>query len=91
MNHRACKFYFGSFQIANLQDDNRVLERLTKTKEAALLEAEREVQIAKIKAALVDDLQNKNQELMKQNEINQVSPVIIALLILPLHKQNKTN
>ncbi|RWW08301.1 hypothetical protein GW17_00028269 [Ensete ventricosum] len=27
--------------------------------------------IAKIKAALVDDLQNKNQELMKQNEINQ--------------------
>ncbi|KAG6486681.1 hypothetical protein ZIOFF_055260 [Zingiber officinale] len=58
-------------EIANLQDDNRVLERLTKTKEAALLEAEREVQIAKVKAALVDDLQNKNQELMKQNEINQ--------------------
>lgn len=58
-------------EMANLQDDNRVLERLTKTKEAALLEAEREVQIAKIKAALVDDLQNKNQELMKQNEINQ--------------------
>ena len=47
------------------------MERLIKTKEAALLDAEREVQIAKVKAALVDDLQNKNQELMKQNEINQ--------------------
>ncbi|WOL15791.1 hypothetical protein Cni_G24572 [Canna indica] len=58
-------------EIAKLQDDNRALERLTKTKEAALLEAEREVQIAKVKAALVDDVQNKNQELMKQNEINQ--------------------
>lgn len=69
--------------MANLQDDNRVLERLTKTKEAALLEAEREVQIAKIKAALVDDLQNKNQELMKQNEINQVSLFILAFVILP--------
>ncbi|RRT83233.1 hypothetical protein BHE74_00034695 [Ensete ventricosum] len=57
--------------ISKLQDDSRALERLTKTKEAALLDAEREVQIAKIKAALVDDLQNKNQELMKQNEINQ--------------------
>ncbi|KAJ8510477.1 hypothetical protein OPV22_000911 [Ensete ventricosum] len=58
-------------EISKLQDDSRALERLTKTKEAALLDAEREVQIAKIKAALVDDLQNKNQELMKQNEINQ--------------------
>ncbi|XP_073008900.1 microtubule-associated protein 70-1-like [Typha latifolia] len=58
-------------ELLKLQDDNRALERLTKTKEAALLEAEREVQIAKIKAALVDDLQNKNQELMKQNEICQ--------------------
>lgn len=77
--------------MVNLQDDNRVLERLTKTKEAALLEVEREVQIAKIKAALVDDLQNKNQELMKQNEINQVSPFILALVILRLHKQFKTN
>ncbi|KAJ0980509.1 hypothetical protein J5N97_008764 [Dioscorea zingiberensis] len=58
-------------ELTKLQDDNRALERLTKTKEAALLDAEREVQFAKIKAALVDDLQNKNQELMKQNDICQ--------------------
>ena len=59
-------------QIAKLQDDNRALDRLTKSKEAALLDAERTVQIALAKASLVDDLQNKNQELMKQIEICQV-------------------
>ncbi|XP_074582722.1 microtubule-associated protein 70-1-like [Curcuma longa] len=58
-------------EIAKLQDDNRALDRLTKSKEAALLEAERTVQIALAKAAMVDDLQNKNQELMKQIEICQ--------------------
>lgn len=55
-----------------MQDDNRALDRLTKSKEAALLEAERTVEIALAKASLVDDLQNKNQELMKQIEICQV-------------------
>ncbi|TQD76911.1 hypothetical protein C1H46_037550 [Malus baccata] len=59
-------------EVAKLQDDNRVLDRLTKSKEAALLEAESTVQIALAKASLVDDLQNKNQELMKQIEICQV-------------------
>ncbi|XP_058108330.1 microtubule-associated protein 70-2-like [Magnolia sinica] len=58
-------------EIAKLQDDNKALDRLTKSKEAALLEAERTVQIALAKASLVDDLQNKNQELMKQIEICQ--------------------
>ncbi|XP_058724432.1 microtubule-associated protein 70-2-like [Vicia villosa] len=58
-------------EIAKLQDDNRALDRLTKSKEAALLEAERTVQFALAKASMVDDLQNKNQELMKQIEICQ--------------------
>ncbi|KAL5546610.1 hypothetical protein UlMin_006297 [Ulmus minor] len=58
-------------EVAKLQDDNRALDRLTKSKEAALLEAERTVEIALAKASLVDDLQNKNQELMKQIEICQ--------------------
>ncbi|XP_068662006.1 microtubule-associated protein 70-2-like [Aristolochia californica] len=58
-------------EVAKLQDDNRALDRLTKSKEAALLEAERQVQIALAKASSVDDLQNKNQELMKQIEICQ--------------------
>ena len=69
------------FQVAKLQDDNRALDRLTKSKEAALLEAERTVQIAMAKASLVDDLQNKNQELMKQVEICQVRlPKIYCVL-----------
>ncbi|MCH89609.1 microtubule-associated protein 70-2-like, partial [Trifolium medium] len=58
-------------EIAKLQDDNKALDRLTKSKEAALLEAEKTVQIALVKASMVDDLQNKNQELMKQIEICQ--------------------
>ncbi|RVW92208.1 Microtubule-associated protein 70-2 [Vitis vinifera] len=58
-------------EAAKLQDDNRALDRLTKSKETALLEAERTVEIALAKASLVDDLQNKNQELMKQIEICQ--------------------
>ncbi|XP_076889616.1 microtubule-associated protein 70-1-like isoform X2 [Bidens hawaiensis] len=58
-------------EIAKLQDDNKALDRLTKSKEAALLEAERTVQVALAKASLVDDLQNKNQELIKQIEICQ--------------------
>ncbi|GLT48007.1 hypothetical protein SLA2020_216520 [Shorea laevis] len=58
-------------EIAKLQDDNKALDRLTKSKEAALLDAERTVQVALAKASMVDDLQNKNQELMKQIEICQ--------------------
>ncbi|XWS43040.1 hypothetical protein CRYUN_Cryun16bG0067000 [Craigia yunnanensis] len=58
-------------EAAKLQEDNRALDRLTKSKEAALLETERTVQMALAKASLVDDLQNKNQELMKQIEICQ--------------------
>lgn len=60
------------FKIAKLQDDNKALDRLTKSKEAALIDAERTVQSALAKASMVDDLQNKNQELMKQIEICQV-------------------
>ncbi|GMY19478.1 Microtubule-associated protein 70, partial [Fagus crenata] len=48
-------------EVAKLQDDNTALDRLTKSKEAALLEAERTIQIALAKASL----------LMKQIEICQ--------------------
>ncbi|KAL0698845.1 hypothetical protein Bca4012_054967 [Brassica carinata] len=58
-------------EIGKLQEDNRALDRLTKSKEAALLDAERTIEGALAKAALVDDLQNKNQEFMKQIEICQ--------------------
>eukprot|EP00252_Welwitschia_mirabilis_P015966 TRINITY_DN3539_c0_g2_i1.p1 TRINITY_DN3539_c0_g2~~TRINITY_DN3539_c0_g2_i1.p1 ORF type:complete len:640 (-),score=171.36 TRINITY_DN3539_c0_g2_i1:415-2334(-) len=58
-------------EISKLQEDNRALDRLTKSKEAALLDADRTVEAALAKASMVDDLQNRNQELMKQIEICQ--------------------
>ncbi|KAK4373378.1 hypothetical protein RND71_008762 [Anisodus tanguticus] len=64
-------------EIAKLQEDNKALDRLTKSKEAALLDAERTVQLALAKASMVDDLQNKNQELMKQIEICQEEDKIL--------------
>ena len=67
-------------QIAKLQDDNKALDRLTKSKEAALIEAERTVQVALAKASMVDDLQNKNQELIKQIEICQVLQSCMIIL-----------
>ncbi|KAH7291336.1 hypothetical protein KP509_29G012200 [Ceratopteris richardii] len=70
-------------EVAKLQDDNRALDRLTKSKEAALLEAERTVQIAELKASMVDDLQNRNQELMKQIEMCQEENKIVD----KLHRQ----
>ncbi|CAA6659380.1 unnamed protein product [Spirodela intermedia] len=70
-------------EISKLQDDNKALDRLTKSKEAALLEAERTVEIALVKASMVDDLQNKNQELMKQIEICQEENKILD----KLHRQ----
>lgn len=63
--------------IILLQEDYRALERLTKSKEAALLEAEKTVQVAQEKANVVDDLQNKNQELTRQLEICQEENKII--------------
>ncbi|KAG0583108.1 hypothetical protein KC19_3G110100 [Ceratodon purpureus] len=58
-------------EIAKLQETNRALDRLTKSKEAALIEAERSIDAAEAKASQVDDLLNRNQELMKQIEICQ--------------------
>ncbi|GMH20348.1 hypothetical protein Nepgr_022189 [Nepenthes gracilis] len=70
-------------EIAKLQDENKALDRLTKSKEAALLEAERTVQTALAKASMVDDLQNKNQDLLKQIEICQEENKILD----KLHRQ----
>ncbi|XP_051138815.1 microtubule-associated protein 70-1-like [Andrographis paniculata] len=67
-------------EVAKLQDDNRALERLSKTKEAALLEAEHTIEMALTKASMVDELQNKNQDLCKQIEICQEENKILDKL-----------
>ena len=61
------------WQIFKLQENKRTLDWLTKTNEAALLEAKRTVEAVEAKASQVDDLQNRNQVLMKHIEICQSS------------------
>ncbi|KAL7244430.1 hypothetical protein ACSBR1_016641 [Camellia fascicularis] len=58
-------------QIAALQEDKKALERLSKSKEAALLEAEKILRSALERALIVEEVQNHNFELKRQNEICQ--------------------
>ncbi|RZS12679.1 hypothetical protein BHM03_00044158 [Ensete ventricosum] len=57
--------------IVMLQEDNKALERLTKSKEAALVEAEALLQSALEQAMSVEMVRNKNLELKRQMEICQ--------------------
>ncbi|XP_070030242.1 microtubule-associated protein 70-5-like [Nicotiana sylvestris] len=59
------------YEIAALQENIRALERHTKSKEAALLEAERILKSALERALLVEEIQNQNFELRRQIEICQ--------------------
>jgi hypothetical protein len=61
------------FQIASLQEDKKAMERLTKSKESALLEAERILRSALERALMVEEVQNQNYELKRQIEICQVT------------------
>ncbi|XP_074574234.1 microtubule-associated protein 70-5-like [Curcuma longa] len=58
-------------EIAMLQEDIKALERLTKSKEAALVEAESLLHNALEQARNVEVMKNKNLELKKQIEICQ--------------------
>ncbi|KAK9051771.1 hypothetical protein SSX86_028399 [Deinandra increscens subsp. villosa] len=58
-------------EIAILQEDKKTLERHTKSKEAALLEAERILRSALERALIVEEVQNQNMELQRRVEIFQ--------------------
>ncbi|ESW26033.1 hypothetical protein PHAVU_003G086000 [Phaseolus vulgaris] len=58
-------------EITSLQEDKKSLERLTKSKEAALLEAERILQSALERALVVEEVRNQNFDLKRQIEISQ--------------------
>ncbi|XP_068641201.1 microtubule-associated protein 70-5-like [Aristolochia californica] len=58
-------------EIAMLLEDNKALERLTKSKEAALVEAEKILKCAMERALIVEEIQNQNFELKRQIEIFQ--------------------
>ncbi|TYH67715.1 hypothetical protein ES332_D06G207300v1 [Gossypium tomentosum] len=58
-------------EIAMLHENKRALERLTKSKELALLEAEKILRSALERALIVEEVQNQNFELRRQIEICQ--------------------
>ncbi|XP_028754964.1 microtubule-associated protein 70-5-like [Neltuma alba] len=58
-------------EISALQEDKKALERLTRSKESALLEAERILRSALERALIVEEVQNQNFDLKRQIEICQ--------------------
>ncbi|CAN0890809.1 Microtubule-associated protein 70-5 [Linum grandiflorum] len=58
-------------EIAALMEDMKAMERLTKSKEVALLEAESILKSALERALIVEEVQNQNYELRRQIEIVQ--------------------
>ncbi|XP_057498212.1 microtubule-associated protein 70-5-like [Actinidia eriantha] len=58
-------------EILALQEDKKAVERLTKSKEVALLEAEKILRSALERALIVEEVQNHNFELKRQIEICQ--------------------
>ncbi|KAL2339274.1 hypothetical protein Fmac_013720 [Flemingia macrophylla] len=58
-------------EITALQEDKKTLERLTKSKESALLEAERILQSALERSPVIEEVRNQNFDLKRQIEIGQ--------------------
>ncbi|KAH7665156.1 NDUFAF3 domain-containing protein [Dioscorea alata] len=58
-------------EIIKLQEDNKALERLTKSKEEALIEAEEILRSALERVLIVEQVQNQNLELRRKIEIFQ--------------------
>ncbi|KAK7292479.1 hypothetical protein RIF29_08260 [Crotalaria pallida] len=58
-------------EITALQEDKKALERLSKSKESALLEAESILRSALERALIVEEVQNQNFDLKRQIEICQ--------------------
>ncbi|XP_008785643.2 microtubule-associated protein 70-4-like isoform X2 [Phoenix dactylifera] len=58
-------------EIVKLQEDKKALERIMKSKEAALIEAENILHTVLERALIVETVQNRNIELSKQIEICQ--------------------
>ncbi|RZR76300.1 hypothetical protein BHM03_00000971 [Ensete ventricosum] len=69
----------GGIAIAKLQDDNRALDRLTKSKEAALLEAERTIQIALAKASMEENKILDKMHRQKVAEVEKLSQTVREL------------
>ncbi|KAG0464382.1 hypothetical protein HPP92_020451 [Vanilla planifolia] len=66
-------------EIAALQEDKRAVNRLMKSKEAALIEAEKKMNISLERALMVENVQNQYLELKRQAEICQLFQTISEL------------
>ena len=75
-------FLFSFVQIAVLQEDKKALERLNKSKEAALVEAEKILKSAMERALIVEEVQNQNFELKRQIEICQALSWTLAFEVI---------
>jgi Microtubule-associated protein 70 len=73
-----------------LREDNKALERATKSKEAALVEAGNILRSALERALIVEDVQNKNFELRRQIEIYQV-PFFLLIQQISLNESDICN
>lgn len=60
---------FVILQISCLQEDQKASDRLMKSKELALVEAEKKLNGALERALMVENLQNQNLELKRQVQI----------------------
>ncbi|KAL8137265.1 hypothetical protein V2J09_003266 [Rumex salicifolius] len=58
-------------EVNSLMEDNKALERLTKSKESALIETEKILRSALERTLIVEEIQNHNLELKRQIEICQ--------------------
>ncbi|KAL4280005.1 hypothetical protein GQ457_03G037410 [Hibiscus cannabinus] len=81
-------------EIAVLHQDKRALEHLTKSKESALLEAEKILRSALERALIVEEVQNRNFELRRQIEIcqeeNKVLEKTYRQKVLEIEKLSQT-
>ncbi|KAI7757577.1 hypothetical protein M8C21_016468 [Ambrosia artemisiifolia] len=76
-------------EIAVLQEDKKTLERHTKSKEAALLEAERILRSALERALIVEEVQNQNIELRRREE-NKILEKTNRQKVLEVEKLSET-
>ncbi|KAJ8619945.1 hypothetical protein MRB53_028474 [Persea americana] len=81
---------FSFVQIAILQEDKNALERLNKSKEAALVEAEKILKSAMERALIVEEVQNQYFELKRQIEICQALSWTLAFEVIVVSKEKRT-
>ncbi|XP_021766749.1 microtubule-associated protein 70-5-like [Chenopodium quinoa] len=81
-------------EIASLLEDKKAMERLTKSKETALLETEKILRSALERAFIVEDVQNQNLELRRQIEIcleeNKILEKTNRLKVVEVEKLSQT-